>query len=94
MQIPYKCFLLMARAIHFHIFVLFNSSMNSRVCSENVLLVRLGDLQWVLEIHHFKKFFILFHFSLVDPEVWQCRQLKIGGVDKSNVTNSTFKSFT
>jgi len=84
----------MARAVHFRIFVSFNSSMSSRVCSENALPVRLGDLQWVLEIHHFKKSFILFYFSLVDPEVWQCRQLKIGGVDTSSVTNRKFERFT
>jgi len=53
----------MARAIHFCIFVLFNSSRSSRVCSENVILVRLGDLQWVLEIHHFK-FFLFFSILL------------------------------
>lgn len=78
----------------FRIFVSFNSSMNSRVCSENVLLVRLGDLPGVLEIHHFRKFFfILFYFPLVEPEVWQCRQLTVGGVGTSSVINRTFKSF-
>jgi hypothetical protein len=48
----------------------------SHVSSENVLLVTLGDILWVLEIQHFKKFFLFFSILVV----CQCRQLAFGGV--------------